>query len=178
MPRTARSNNKASTAQESRAVRPQNEEPRSDLDFSDDDSHGRVGDRVSDDRLRDEFPDRRVREAGRTGGEMRGVNASDDDVTADDVAPETLLDEERSHTPDAGGRGPADQGLRSTSAGDVGAGGGLDEAELADVDPVGSEAARRIRRKLERHARDPNSLEPHEAAEIAAREAAARGKTH
>jgi hypothetical protein len=168
MPRTARSNS-SSTSGDEREVAPQNEEPRGDLDFADDEGRSRVGDRNSDQRLRDEFPDRRVREAGRTGGEMRGVNASDDDVTADDVAPETLLDEERSHTPDAAGREPADQDLRTTDETTIGAGGGFDEAELADRVPVGNEEAARLKHKAERHARDPNAFEPHEAEETAAR---------
>lgn len=167
MPRTARSN--SSNERDTRKIAPQNEEPRGDLDFSDDDSHGRSGDAVSSTRLREEFPDRREREAGRTGGEMRGLNASDDDVTADDAAPETLLDEERSHTPDAEGREPADQDLRTVRATNIGAGGGLDEAELADTDPVGEEEAARLKREIERHARNPNAFEPNEAAEIADR---------
>jgi hypothetical protein len=176
MPRTARSTSNADRS--ARKLGPQNEEPRNDLDFDDDDTHARAGDRASDGRMREEFPERRVREAGRTGGEMRGINASEDDVTADDLAPETLLDEERSHTPDASGREPSDQGLRETRASNIGAGGGLDEAEMADANPVGREEASKLKNKADKHARNPNAFEPHEAAEVAAREHAARKKAH
>lgn len=174
MPRTARS-----TSSSPRKLGPQNEEPRGDLDFDDDDrAVAHAGEHASDARLREEFPDRRVREAGRTGGEMQGINASDDDVTADDLAPETLLDEERSHTPDASGREPADQDLRTTRASNIGAGRGLDEAELADTRPVGKRQADALKRKSEQHARDPNAFEPAEAEEVAARQRAAGNKKH
>ena len=174
MPRTARS-----TSSNPRKLGPQNEEPRSDLDFDDDNQPvAHAGDRVSDTRRREEFPDRRVRDAGRSGGEMQGINASDDDVTADDLAPEILLDEERSHTPDAGNREPADQSLRTTRASNIGAGRGLDEAELADSRPVGKREAEQLKHKAEQHARNPNAFEPAEAEEIAARERAASNKKH
>jgi hypothetical protein len=174
MPRTARSNTTTP-----RKLGPQNEEPRRDLDFDDDNQPpAQAGDTVGGARAREEFPDRRVREAGRTGGEMQGINASDDDVTADDLAPETLLDEERSHTPDASGREPADQDLREHSASNIGAGRGLDEAELADQSPVGKSEAEALKRKADQHARNPNAFEPHEAQEVAARERAARNKRH
>lgn len=174
MPRTARS-----TSSTPRKLGPQNEEPRDDLDFDDESQPtAHAGDRASDTRIREEFPDRRVREAGRTGGEMQGINASDDDVTADDLAPETLLDEEPSHTPDAGNREPADQALRATPASNIGAGRGLDEAELADSQPVGKREAGALKRKAEQHAHNPNAFEPAEAEEIAARERAARDSKH
>ncbi|WP_428312470.1 hypothetical protein [Hydrocarboniphaga sp.] len=93
------------------------------------------------------------------------ADAKDDDVSADDLAPETLLDEEGTHTSD----GPADQGLRETRASTIGAGGGLDEAELADTQPVGKSEAERLKRKADEHANDPNAFEPAEAAEVASR---------
>jgi hypothetical protein len=87
----------------------------------------RTGDKRSRRKMREEFPPERVEEAGMTGGEM-----ADHKVTADDVTPETLLDDNPSHTPAAReGRDPLDQTLREVDESEIGAGGGLDEAELA-----------------------------------------------
>jgi hypothetical protein len=87
----------------------------------------RIGDTRSRRKMREEFPPERVEEAGMTGGEL-----ADHKITADDVAPETLLDDNPSHTPAAKeGRDPLDQSLREVGESEIGAGGGLDEAELA-----------------------------------------------
>ena len=134
---------------------------------------GRVGDPRSRDRHDREFPPARGREAGQSGGEI-----ADGDVTADDAAPETLLDDERSATPsDRGRREPLDTVLRGRDPETIGTGRGKDEAELADDAPVGAEESRRLRRKAHEHARDPNHFEPAEAVEQAAR-TRARGRPH
>lgn len=109
-----------------------NEEPTAELDFEKgDERSGRVGDRKPDAELREEFPPARVREAGMSGGEMPDETV-DGKVTADDLAPETLLDEDRSHSPAArAGRDSADTVLSDAGEDDIGAGRGKDEAELA-----------------------------------------------
>lgn len=125
---------------------------------------GRIGDARDAHERNEEFPPERVREAGRTAAAM-----PDGEITADDLSPETLLDSEPSRTPHArDARTPADTALRTVNAAQIGAGDGLDEAECADLDPVGRKAAAATRRKAQRHARDPNMVEPHEAAEQAA----------
>lgn len=137
---------------------------RSELDFErGDEREGRIGDPKPMREVREEFPGRREREAGSTGGET-----PDQHVTADDMAPETLLDSERSHTPRSmRGRAANDTSLSTAGEDAVGMGGGLDEAEEADVDPVGKREAERIRRTSQQHAADPNMVEPHEARERA-----------
>ncbi|MDB5969717.1 MAG: hypothetical protein JWQ90_2167 [Hydrocarboniphaga sp.] len=65
---------------------------------------------------------------------------------------------------------PPQRRIRRAGAAAIGAGRGLDEAELADTDPVGESEARKLKRKADQHAHDPNAFEPHEAAEVAARE--------
>lgn len=107
---------------------PVNEEPSGELDFNKgDERSGRVGDLRSERDYRGEFPEERVRRAGMTGGEN-----PDGEVTADDLAPETLLDEDRSHTPDAEeDRVAIDSVLREASEAEIGEGYGKDEAELA-----------------------------------------------
>ena len=138
---------------------------RGELDFErGDEREGRIGDPRPAREVREEFPGRREREAGSTGGET-----PDQHVTADDMAPETLLDSEPSHTPRSmRGRAANDASLSTVGEDGIGAGGGLDEAEEADVDPVGKREAERIRRTSQRHAADPNMVEPHEARERAA----------
>lgn len=73
-----------------------NEEPPGELSFEDEEPSRRAGDPRPAASEREEFPRKRVREAGQTGGAR-----PDGDVTADDLAPETLLDEDRSRTPSA-----------------------------------------------------------------------------
>lgn len=110
-----------------------NEEPAAELDFENgDERSGRAGDRNSNAELREEFPPARVREAGMSGGETPDQTV-DGKVTADDLAPETLLDESRSHSPAARARrDSADTVLSDAGEEDIGAGRGRDEAELAE----------------------------------------------
>jgi hypothetical protein len=141
------------------------EQPRSELDFErGDEREGRIGDPKPEREVREEFPGRREREAGTTGGET-----ADAHVTADDMTPETLLDSEPSRTPESmRGRAANDRSLNTVGASGIGAGDGPDEAEMADRDPVGKQAAARTQRKAREHAADPNMVEPHEAQERAA----------
>ncbi len=60
--------------------------------------------------------------------------------TDDDLAPETLIREDGARGPfEAGGGGAADRELDVVGAGDIGAGGGLDEAEEGRVHPLDGE---------------------------------------
>jgi hypothetical protein len=105
------------------------------------------------------FPPRRVREAGTTAGETTHPGRN----TADDLAPDTLLD-------DAGGQDPADQ--RGPLAADstlsvvepsaIGAGDGLDEAEQARREPITREEHARLRRRVGRSGGDVAQLDPNE----------------
>lgn len=77
-----------------------------ELNFNDDRVPPRTGDPVSPQELRALLPRRRVRQAGLTGA------AVSDDVTADDLSPETLIDEEGSDSTVRRRRGPIDTLLR------------------------------------------------------------------
>lgn len=106
------------------------------------------------------FSGQRVREAGRTAGETDHPERN----TADDLAPDTLLDEE-------GGREPAEQhGPQSTDTqmrivdeSGIGAGGGRDEAEAAQVDPISPAEHRRLQQRVARSGGDVTALEPNES---------------
>lgn len=153
--------------------KPDTERPRSELDFErGDEREGRIGDPKPAREVKEEFPGRREREAGTTGGET-----ADQHITADDMAPETLLDSEPSHTPRSmRGRAANDSSLSTTGAAGIGGGGGPDEAEMAEREPVGEREAKRLERKAREHAADPNMVETHEAQARAA-EASRRRKS-
>jgi hypothetical protein len=109
------------------------------LDFDDDsDQHeGRAGDTRPPAELAREFPDKRVREAGMTGGEALGADVHEDGVTMDDMSPETMLDETAARDPGEPGDGdPADYDLSIVDEDQIGAGGGLDEAQEGRVHPL------------------------------------------
>lgn len=170
MPRTA-TRTTAGTNPDAGTKTRLNEEPAGELELDVENDSGRIGDPRGKKKSRAEFPPNRIREAGKTGGERDGGPHEEYDVTADDVSPETLLDENRSRTPSArAGREPADTGLRTVSEASIGEGGGPDEQEMADRAPVGRGEARRLQRKAAEHARDPNAFEPNEAAVQAERE--------
>lgn len=93
-----------------------------ELNFDDEDTPPpRIGDiRVARGEIDPEISPRRVRQAGRTGGEVNGGS------TADDLTPETLLDDYE----DVGR--PTDKKLRIVDGEEIGGGFGKDEAELAN----------------------------------------------
>ncbi|MBB3104152.1 hypothetical protein [Azomonas macrocytogenes] len=102
------------------------------FDQETDERQENVGDVHSKNELDDDFPPERVQEAGRTSGEM-----PDGHTTMDDLTPETLIQEDGARSPtERGHGGPMDKDLSITSADRIGAGGGLDEAEQAQVDPL------------------------------------------
>ncbi|RMO89514.1 hypothetical protein ALQ32_01764 [Pseudomonas syringae pv. tagetis] len=101
------------------------------LDFDEEDP-ARIGDLIPEDQLQHEIPDQRVREAGLT-----GASTDDHHSTDDDLSPEILIREDgaRSHS-EQGEDDPADLDLTVVDEDDIGAGNGLDEEELAVVDPL------------------------------------------
>jgi len=105
-----------------------------ELSFEDDERLGRNGDERPKAQVKEEFPPKRVREAGLTGASM-----PDHQPTADDLSVETLFDESGACSPHERGHGPpTDQKLRIVDEDEIGGGSGLDEAELARVDPLDS----------------------------------------
>lgn len=103
-----------------------------ELDFDEDEPTGRIGDLVPEDELAREIPDKRVREAG-----MTGASTSDHHYTDDDLNQETMIDEDGARSADEAGEDhPADWDLSIVDENDIGGGDGLDEAELANLDPL------------------------------------------
>lgn len=91
----------------------------------------RVGEKSRSDMNRPE----RVREAGRTGAAQPGQGPTDDDLS-----PETLIHEDGALSPmEPGDDVPADRSYRVVGADEAGGAFGLDEAELAHVDPLDGE---------------------------------------
>ncbi len=102
-----------------------------ELDFDADDT-ARIGDVIAEDELAHQIPEDRVREAG-----MTGASTPDHHNTNDDLSPEILIREDGARSPEeAGEGGPADVDLTEVDEDDIGAGNGLDEEELAVVDPL------------------------------------------
>lgn len=108
------------------------------LDFSDrKERRGRIGDERPQADVDHEYPEQRLREAGQSGGETLGVGEHEDGVSMDDLSPETLIDESGARSArEPGEDGPLDQDLSIVDGDQIGAGGGLDEAELARRDPL------------------------------------------
>ncbi|MCY1464210.1 hypothetical protein D9M71_822060 [compost metagenome] len=78
------------------------------------------------------MPEERVREAG-----MTGASTDDHESTDDDMSPETLIREDGARDAGEEGEGdPADWDLSIVDEDDIGGGNGLDEAELAQHDPL------------------------------------------
>jgi hypothetical protein len=103
-----------------------------ELRLDDDEPTGRIGDEIPADELANDFPDERVREAGLTGASM-----DDHEPTDDDMSPETLIHEDGARSPrEVGGNTPLDRDLTVVDEDDIGGGDGLDEAELAQIDPL------------------------------------------
>ena len=111
-----------------------------ELDFDErlDERQGRVGDERPASEIEREFPPERVAESGMTGGEALSDSLHEDNVTYDDLSPDTLLDETGARDPHepGSGDGPADMDLREVDADEIGGGFGLDEAELARSAPL------------------------------------------
>lgn len=94
-----------------------------DFDQRKDQRKGRIGDELP----ADEFPPQRT-----TGGETASGEA-----TMDDLTPENLIPEDGARSASERGHGlPADQDLSIVGDSEIGAGGGLDEAEAARQLPL------------------------------------------
>ncbi|KPB76597.1 serine kinase/phosphatase [Pseudomonas syringae pv. tomato] len=101
------------------------------LDFDEEDP-ARIGDLIPEDQLQHEIPDQRVREAGLT-----GASTDDHHSTDDDLSPEILIREDGARSASEQGEDdPADLDLTVVDDDEIGAGNGLDEEELAVVDPL------------------------------------------
>lgn len=101
--------------------------------FFDDDEPPEVGEQLPDFEIERHQSPERTQHAGLTGASLNA-----DTSTLDDAAPETLLPDDGARSPDeAGGEGTAtDQRLSKTRVDNIGAGSGLDEAELARAQPL------------------------------------------
>jgi hypothetical protein len=104
-----------------------------ELNFNDSiESEARIGDEIPAAELEAYLPDERVREAG-----MTGASTDDHEPTDDDMSPETLIDEDGARSArEAGEGGPADFELSIVDEDEIGGGAGLDEEELAILDPI------------------------------------------
>ena len=103
-----------------------------ELDFDDKQPTAEIGDEIPRREREQLMPDERVREAG-----MTGAATDDHESTDDDMSPETLIHEDGARdAQEAGESEPADWDLSIVDEDEIGGGNGLDEAELADIDPV------------------------------------------
>lgn len=103
-----------------------------ELEFDDDEYEARIGDELPEDEREQLIPDERVREAGMTGASM-----DDRQPTDDDLSPETLIRDDGARDALEAGEGEqADWDLSVVDENDIGGGDGLDEAEMADIDPL------------------------------------------
>ena len=103
-----------------------------ELDFDKEEPTAEIGDEIPPREREHLMPDERVREAG-----MTGASTDDHDSTDDDMSPETLIHEDGARdAQEAGEDSPADYDLSIVDEDEIGGGNGLDEAELADIDPV------------------------------------------
>jgi hypothetical protein len=104
-----------------------------ELNFNDNNEpSGRIGDTIPADELENYIPEERVREAG-----MTGASTDDHNPTDDDMSPENLIPEDGARSArEAGEGGPADFDLSIVDEDDIGGGDGLDEEEMAILDPL------------------------------------------
>ena len=103
-----------------------------ELDFDEETPTAEIGDEIPRAEREHLMPDERVREAG-----MTGASTADHESTDDDMSPETLIQEDGARDAlEEGEDEPADWDLSIVDEDEIGGGNGLDEAELADIDPV------------------------------------------
>ena len=115
-----------------------------DFDARKDERSGQVGDLKPRDQVTREFPGKRVREAGLTGGSTLGEGEHEDGVSQDDLSPENLIDESGARSPnERGGKTAADWDLSIVDEDEIGEGYGLDEEELAHVQPLDGKPERK-----------------------------------
>ncbi|WLH00364.1 serine kinase/phosphatase [Pseudomonas beijingensis] len=103
-----------------------------ELEFDDEQPSARIGDELPENEREQLMPRERVREAG-----MTGASTEDHEPTDDDMSPETLIREDGARdASEAGDDERADWDLSVVDENDIGGGDGLDEAEMADIDPL------------------------------------------
>ena len=103
-----------------------------ELEFDDEQPSAKIGDELPQGEREQLMPRERVREAG-----MTGASTDDHQPTDDDMSPETLIREDGARDArEAGGDEQADSDLSVVDENDIGGGDGLDEAEMADIDPL------------------------------------------
>ena len=103
-----------------------------ELDFDEEEPGGKIGDELLvTERVR-LMPIERLREGG-----MTGASTDDHESTDDDMSPETLILEDGARDAHEAGEGDqADWDLSIVDEDDIGGGNGLDEAEMANRDPM------------------------------------------
>ena len=103
-----------------------------ELDFDEETPTAEIGDEIPLAEREQLMPDERVREAG-----MTGASTADHESTDHDMSPEMLIQEDGARDAlEEGEDEPADWDLSIVDEDEIGGGNGLDEAELADIDPV------------------------------------------
>ena len=103
-----------------------------ELDFDEDEPTAKIGDELPEAEREQLMPPERVREAG-----MTGASTDDHEPTDDDMSPETLIHEDGARDAREEGDGEqADWDLSIVEEDEIGGGNGLDEAELAEREPV------------------------------------------
>ena len=101
-----------------------------ELSFEDNRPPPRAGDPRPDGGDDPLVSDQRARNAGLSGGEIERLDTVDPLITADDLSPETLFDEDAIDNDELVA---ADKDLSIVDEEEIGGGTGLDEAELAQI---------------------------------------------
>ncbi|ALN19324.1 hypothetical protein [Ectopseudomonas mendocina] len=105
------------------------------LDFSDDDDSLGMGEPSLRQSARPSSS--AENEIGLTGAATLGESEHEDNVSLDDLSPDTLIDDSGARSPlERGGDGANDEELSVVDESQVGGGFGLDEAELARSAPI------------------------------------------
>jgi hypothetical protein len=103
-----------------------------ELDFDEEEPSAKIGDELPENEREQLMPRQRVREAG-----MTGASTADHESTDDDLTPETLIREDGARDAHEAGKGDqADWDLSIVDEDDIGGGNGLDEAEMAQQEPL------------------------------------------
>ncbi|KAA0947085.1 MULTISPECIES: serine kinase/phosphatase [unclassified Pseudomonas] len=103
-----------------------------ELDFDEEEPTAEIGNELPRGEREHLMPEQRVREAG-----MTAASTADHEATDDDMSPQTLIREDGARDAHEAGEGePADWDLSIVDEDDIGGGNGLDEAEMAERDPV------------------------------------------
>ena len=103
-----------------------------ELNFSDDKSTPSFNDLETES---EQDRDQVLSEASDVG--LTGAATPEHEPTNDDMSPETLIQEDGARSPrEPGGNGPIDKQFSTVDESEIGSGSGLDEAEMARVQPL------------------------------------------